>query len=78
MISFSDTTASIRKDTEVWVSGEHILLEVFTPGDYGGFGCRHVSFFEYLYQKLKTELYSKHSNQFKMQDNNLVTNLKLQ
>ena len=53
MISFSDTIASIRKDIEVRVSSEHILLEVFTLGDSGGFGCRHVSFFEYLYQKLK-------------------------
>ena len=77
MISFSDTTASIRKDTKIRVSSEHILLEVFTPSDSGGFGCHHVSFFEYLYQKFKNELYSKHSNQFKMQENNLVTNLKL-
>ena len=49
MISFSDMAASIRKDIEVQVFGEHILLEVFTPGDFVGFGCRHVSFLEYLY-----------------------------
>ena len=52
MISFSDTAASIRKDTEVRVFGEHILLEVFTPGNFGVLDvdmCR----FEYLYQNLK-------------------------
>ena len=52
MISLSHLAASIRKETEVQVFGEHVLLNVFTPGKSGGFGCCMCRF-EYLYQKLK-------------------------
>ena len=64
MISFSDSATSIRKDTEIWLFGEHVFLKVLTPGKSGGFGCRHVQF-QILVPEIKTELYKKHSKQFK-------------
>ena len=49
LVIFTHSATSIREDTKIRISGKHVFLEVFAPGNLGCFGCYHI-LFECWYQ----------------------------